>query len=259
MRYGVCGGADVVTAAAEAGYDYFEMTVGDLLRPLADEAEFEEGLPAARAAPLPCEAVNCFVPGHLKITGPEANPAVLEEYVTIACRRAQTAGVHVIVFGSSGARNIPDGFDRDEADRQLLAFCRMAGPIASGNSVTIVVEPLNAAESNVLTTVADAAELVRKTDHPGVQLLVDGYHWAKDNDSADDVIANGNLLKHAHIATVANRLAPGAEECDFSAFFQALSRAGYDGRISVEGGIPNPSEDLQKALALMKELAGDGL
>ncbi len=65
-----------------------------------------------------------------------------------------------------------------------------------------------------------------------------------------------SLLEHAHVATVTNRLAPGAEECaGIQPFFEALVRSGYKGTISIEGGLPDMEKDLRRGLALMKELA----
>ncbi len=255
MQYGVCGGPEIAAPAADAGFDYFEASVGGLLKPLENEAAFKETLAKAKSAPLPCPVVNCFVPGDLKITGPRADLAALKKYVTTVFQRAKEARVEVIVFGSGGARNVPDGFDREKARDQIAAFCRMFAPIAGKHGVTVVAEPLNKAECNILTTVAEAAELVRKVNHPSFRLLVDGYHWAKDGDSVEDVVSNGSLLRHVHVATTQKRLAPAAEECDLAPFFNALGKAGYNGRISIEGGIPNPGHDLPKALAAMKGLA----
>ncbi len=50
-------------------------------------------------------------------------------------------GIGIIVFGSGGARRIPEGFDRQRAHGQLVAFCRMVGPIAREHGVIIAVEP----------------------------------------------------------------------------------------------------------------------
>jgi len=256
MQYGVCGGRDVAEAAAEAGYDFVELTVTDALKPLEDEAAFRDALERLKAFPLPCPVLNCFVPGDLKITGPAVDADALAAYVTTACERAKTAGVEVIVFGSGGARRIPDGFDREEAHAQLVAFCKMLGPVAGANGVTVAVEPLNLAECNVLNTVGECAELVREVDHGAIRLLVDAYHWAMDGDSAEDIAKNGRLLAHAHVASVPNRLPPGCDECDFGPFFRALTESGYDARVSVESKIPNPQQDLPKALSLIKELCG---
>lgn len=254
MQYGVCGGRDVAEVAADAGYEYVELSVGGVLKPLEGETAFREALDEVKAFPLPCPVLNCFVPGDIKITGPDVEVETLRTFVTTACERAKAAGVEVIVFGSGGARRIPGGFRRDEAHGQLLAFCKMLGPVAATHSVTIAIEPLNATECNVLNTVGECADLVRETDHPAIRLLVDGYHWLKDGDSAEAVVEGGPLFAHTHVATIPNRLPPGGEECDLASFFRALVESGYDGRVSIEGKIPNPREDLPKALSLMKKL-----
>ena len=256
-QYGVCGGPEAAIAAAEAGFDYFEWTVGGLLKPREDDDAFAAALSAARAVALPCPVVNCFVPGDLKITGPAADLTALEQYVTTAFVRAQVAGIDTIVFGSGGARRIPDGVDRQSAHQQIVAFCRMAAPIALAHGVTIVLEPLNLAECNVLTTVGESAQLVREVDHPAFRLLVDAYHLLKDDDSVESIAANGDILAHVHIATVPSRLSPAAEGCDFRPCFDALARARYAGRISIEAKIPDPPSDLPGALSSMKQLSDE--
>ena len=37
MQYGICGNVDIAGMAAQAGFDYFEMTVGALLKPVPPE------------------------------------------------------------------------------------------------------------------------------------------------------------------------------------------------------------------------------
>lgn len=256
MRFGVCGNFKMTAAAAQASYDYAEWSVGNTLKPLESEEVFLASLKEMRDAALPYEVCNGFVPGELKITGPNVDSSALEKYVTTTMQRAEQAGVEVIVFGSGGARRIPDDFDRTIANDQLLTFCQMVGPIAQDHGVTIAIEPLNLAECNVLTTVDESAALVAKTAHPAIRLLVDGYHMMRDNDPYESIVRHGALLAHAHIATTQNRMAPGAEACDLSQFFDALSKANYTGRISIEGKIPAPETDLPVALSLMRKLAG---
>ncbi len=252
MKFGVCCGPDMAETVAVAGFDYFEWSVPAFLKPLEDESAFQTALELVKAAPLPCPVLNCFVPAQLKITGPDADMAALERYVTTAFKRARTAGVDTIVFGSGGARQVPDGFAHEQAWRQLVEFCRMLAPIAAAHAVTVVVEPLNRAECNILTGVGESAELVAEVKHPSLRLLVDGYHLLKDSDPLADLIANGNYLRHVHVATIPSRLAPGAEACDFQPFFSALQECGYTGRVSIEGGIPQPETDLPRALQVMR-------
>jgi len=254
MDYGVCTAASAAAPYAAAGFDFIETTVGTALKPRENEDAFHEERRRMEAAPLPCKAANCFLPGDLKVTGPDVDPGALRAYVTVVCRRAALCGIETIVFGSGGARQVPDGFDRDRAWAQLVAFGQMLGPIAEAQGVMIAVEPLNSRDCNILTTVGEAARYVGDVGHPRVRLLVDGYHWSMDNDSADDVTAAAPLLRHIHIATYAHRLAPGAEPCDFSAFFAALRRGGYDGRVSIEGKWEDPAAQAGKALAELKRL-----
>ena len=259
MQFGVCGDVTMTAAAARASYDFAEWTVGALLKPRESQDVFCAALDVLRAAELPYPIVNCFVPSDLKITGSAVDNAALQAYVTKTMERAERASVRVIVFGSGGARCIPDGFDPGIAHDQLVSFCRMAAPLAHDHGVTVVVEPLNKADCNVLTTVDECAVLVREVAHPAIRLLVDTYHLMRDDDSYESIVLHGELLAHVHIATVKNRLAPGAEPCDFSRFFGALAKAQYTGRISIEAAIRIPETELPAALTMMRKLAGIGI
>ncbi len=256
MRFGVCGDTAMAAVAAKVGFDYAEGSVGAFLKPRDPEAAFLETLTAARGAALPYPCVNCFVPADLKITGPAVDAAALETYVRVTCARARQAGVSIIVFGSGGARAVPEGFDRAGAYAQLIRFAAMTGPIAAAAGVTLAVEPLNTAECNILNSVGECARLVREVAHPAIRLLADAYHMLKDGDSLEDLAANGDILAHVHVATIPTRRAPGAEPCDLAPFFSALARAGYGGGVSIEGNLPDPATDLPRALALMRALTG---
>ena len=254
MKLGVCAQPEAAAVLAAAGFDYMEVNVVRDLQPELPDDAVAAQLTALRDLPLPAPVANVFLPGALKLTGAAVDLGAVERYVRTAFARAAAAGIEIIVFGSGAARRIPDGFDRARAWAQLVDFGRLIGPLAVDHGVTIAVEPLNYAECNVLNTVAESAQYVRDVaesaqyvrdvaesaqyvrdvDHPGVRLLVDAYHWARNEEPADAIVAAGPLLVHAHIATYANRLAPGQEPCDFAPFFAALRNADYVGALSVE-------------------------
>jgi sugar phosphate isomerase/epimerase len=234
MQLGVCADPQHGPALADAGFAFLELHVQNHLKTLEDEKTFQSELARILDAPIPAAVANCFVPGNLKITGPDVDMAKLEAYVEIALSRAERAGIETIVFGSGGARRIPEGYDRGQAWKQLVDFGKMVGPVAAAHDVTIVVEPLCERECNVLTTVGESGRYVMEVDHPSFLLLVDAYHWSRDHDSFDDIVRYGPLLRHVHIATTDSRLPPGFEPCDFGEFFRALKLAGYDGRVSIE-------------------------
>lgn len=253
MQIGACGGFDTVQDIQAAGFDYIEMSVSDLLVPNESDAIFTENLTTLHKCGLPCPTVNCFIPGDLKICGPEVNKDALYKYAETVIRRASEAGVQVVVFGSGGARQIPEGFDRGLAWLQIKAFARFTGETGAIHNVTIVLEPLNAKECNLLNNVAECARLVHEVRHPSFRLLVDSYHWGIENESTSDICANISIIKHIHAATWPNRLAPGRENCAMEAFFSTLSDSGYNGRISFEGKIEDLSADLKLAHEIMRE------
>ncbi|MGC9468759.1 MAG: sugar phosphate isomerase/epimerase family protein [Anaerolineae bacterium] len=257
MQYGVCADPVFAPAIAAAGFDFIELNVQKHLKPMDEEPAFLDELPHIQASPLPALAANSFFPAALKITGPKVDWQALEHYASTAFRRAEAAGVRTVVFGSGGARRIPDGFDRERAWSQLVRFGKMIGPLAERHGVTVVVEPLNATrdESNVLTTIGESARYMRDVNHPNVRLLIDAYHWGLDNDSFDDLVTNAPFIRHVHIATVESRVPPGFEPCDFSDFFRALKVGGYDGPVSIEAGWTDLEAQLEEAYRALTGLA----
>ena len=209
MRFGCCVDLTGLAVVTAAGYDYAELAAAQVLRAEEPESAFAETLRAVREAGVPVEAFNGFLPGHLKITGPEVDEARVERYVSVALEQGARLGGQVQVVGSAGARNVPDGFPVAEAWRQLVAFFRMAGRQAEQVGMVLAVEPLNRGESNIITSVAEGLRLVEEVDHPAVQVLSDLYHVAVEDESVADTAQAGARLVHVHVAD-SGRLYPGS-------------------------------------------------
>ncbi len=260
MRFGVCADPQAAPTLAAAGFDFIELHVQNHLKTLEGDDAFQPALATIRTAPLPAPAANCFLPASLKVTGPVIDAAALEAYALTAFARAQAAGIRTIVFGSGGARRIPDGFDRGSAWKQLVWFGQLIAPLAQDHDVTVVVEPLNRArdECNVLNSIGECARYVKAVNHPNVRLLADAYHWALDNDSFGELVTNAHLLHHVHIATVPSRLPPGGEPCPaLLSFFHALVLGGYAGPVSIESRWDDLPTQAPAALAAMVALVED--
>ena len=236
MQLGICTSVDNSAIMKEQGWDYVEEGVQGLLAPLMEDADWK-GLEKARTSKLPIPAANVLVHGSFKVTGPEASIEKLTGYMTRVLERAGKVGMKTLVFGSGGARNIPDGFDRAVARRQIIDFLKMSAPIAQRNGITLVAEHLNKGECNVLNSVAEAMEYVKEVNHPNFQCLVDSYHFWLENESLDSLKSAMPWIKHVHVAHRDGRFAPTSDAVgsDYSAFFKVLKQGGYDGRISVEG------------------------
>ena len=115
-RIGVCTGISNAGMVKAAGGHHLELNLNDFTAPEKDEAAFESQLNRWKGCGLPVCSTNGFFPGDLKVTGPNADHERAVRYTETALRHAQIAGIKVCVLGSSGSRNIPDGFSRQEAE-----------------------------------------------------------------------------------------------------------------------------------------------
>jgi sugar phosphate isomerase/epimerase len=253
---GVCTGLGNADMLAGLGYSYIEESVRGFLVPDRTEEEFLPLLKEARDLKIPVPVCNLFIPGNLKSVGPEAVHNEILEYAATAFRRAQLAGVRIIVFGSGGSRRVPDGFSRDEAYRQFVSLGRKLAPLASKNNVVIALEPLNRNECNFINSLADGAEIVNAVSHRNYRLLADIYHMAVDGEDPRNIIRYGDLIRHVHIAEEQGRSAPGTHGEDFGDYFSALALVKYQGGISIESRWDDMSAQAPAALAVIKEQAG---
>jgi sugar phosphate isomerase/epimerase len=253
---GVCTGVNNAAMLATAGYDFIEAGVRTFLVPDKEEPVFLENLAIAQKAPIPVKACNSFLPGEMKSVGPETHHAEILKFARTAFRRAQQAGIEIIVFGSGGSRTVPDGFSHEEATAQFVSLLKQMAPIAGEYNVIIVLEPLRSGETNFINTVAEGAVIVEKVDHPNFRLLADIYHMLMENEGPESIINHAHLLKHMHIAEKEGRAAPGTHGEDFTPYFDAMRKAGYKGMISIEGQWGNMETQAPVAIKTMRRQMG---
>lgn len=233
MRFGCCGGIADAPLLRDAGFDYIELPTGALMS-ATDEAAYRRVMENVGALGMPVEACNVFIPATMKITGPNVEREPLWQYATTALQRMGEIGVRVCVFGSGGARAIPEGFDRARALDQLAAFLDHVQETSARHGVRVVIEPLNRTESNVFNSVAESDEFNVARGLTGIGVLADLYHLSVEGETYDGMVAAGDRLGHAHVAD-ADRSAPGeGAATDYAGFFRNLRAMGYPGTISIE-------------------------
>src|SRR5262249_41500731 len=108
VQIGYCTSIKNVAEAKAAGFDYVEPGTSEIAA--MTDAEFENVLRAAADAELPAPVANLFLPATLKVTGPQINKDEQQTYVERALGRVSRLGIATVVFGSGGARRVPDGF-----------------------------------------------------------------------------------------------------------------------------------------------------
>jgi sugar phosphate isomerase/epimerase len=229
MQIGFCTDpATLATLPSRPQCDFIEGHVVNFLAPEAPDADFAPRAAALRTCGFPMPAANVLLPAALKCSGPDIDYARLDRYAQNVFRRAKEVGMTLIVFGSAGARMVPEGFPVAKAFEQYVDILRQFAPLAEENGVTIVVEPLNRGECNLVNTILEGAEAVRRANHSAVKLLVDIFHMLRNGESPDDILKVGPLIRHAHVAENKDRAAPGVNGENFRPYLRALHRTGYN-------------------------------
>ena len=264
MKIGVCGTIrgknadgtefDLLAEARRVGFDYIELPLSSVAA--MSEEEYAGLRERVQTGGLPCEACNVFFPGTLRLTGLDVDRRKIRGYLEMALERAAGLGVQVAVFGSAGARNVPELF-----------------PIRPGLDATGGYAAHGRADrGDAWNHDRDrAAQQGRKQHHPdrlgricagqagrprsSIQLLVDYYHMAKDGEDCGIIRTARKWIKHAHFADPDGRNYPHARKPNFQTFFGPLKDIGYSGRVSLEAGYQDFSREAPMALEIMRELA----
>jgi sugar phosphate isomerase/epimerase len=255
---GLCAGPDKAEKLKAIGFDFIEGGVAGTLKPEMPDAEYAPETEKIKACALPTRSCNGFIPSKFHLTGPETTHDAALDYAVKACQRADAAGIPFIVLGSGGARKVPEGFDLAQGKAQFIDFCQKLGDRIKDLKVTIVLEPLNKGETNLLNSVTEGIAYVDAIGRERIQLLADFYHMMKESEGPDAIRKAGARIRHCHIAELEGRKAPGTKGEDLSGFFKALKDIGYAGGVSCECGWPkeNVEEAWKKALATMRAQAG---
>ena len=255
MRFGVVYDLDKADLIASLGYDYIEGHVNEISA--MDPNEFNALAKRMDNCSIKCETACILFPYTLKVVGPEFNEKKIEDYLDSAFSRLSRLGTDTVVFGSGGARWVPDGFDRADAWHQLVQTCRIIDKKCAEYGIITGLEAMNTRESNIMNLQAQAIGLASDTDRPNICLLVDFYHFSLGGEDPS-VIDQGKKLVHTHISNPDGRvyLQP-TDRADYASFFSALARIGYHGRMSYEGKLKDDERELTVTLATMKKLAAD--
>lgn len=250
IKIGICTSVDNIDIVEKCGYDYIELGLASIAA--MSEEEFAAALKKVQNAKIPAEACNGMLPASVPVTGPNVNAQQIHEYLEKAFTRAEKLGVKVVVFGSAGARNVPEGFDFGQAWRQISNYLRLAQPHAVEHGITIAIEPLRRGESNIINLVSEAVALSALLQLSNVKALGDTYHMAMCSEPLSALTNAGELLAHVHTANALGRILPKEGDGEnYMGIFQALKAGGYDGRISCEAGCKDFATDAQAAFDVL--------
>ena len=256
VRIGYCGPLKDIDAVKAAGFDYMEVRTSEVAA--LSDADYEKLVRRLKELALPVPAAYWFLAADIKVTGPNIDKDRQREYLRRALDRTSRLGVRLIVFGSSGARQVPEGFGKKEAFEQLVDFGKRAGTEARSRNITIAIEPQRREESNIINNVSEALAWVEAVNDPNIQLMIDFYHFSVEKEDPAIILKVRGHLRHLHMANPDKRVMPlNWDEYNYAPFFAALRGIGYDRLIGLEASSNDLKAEGPRSMALLRRAMGD--
>jgi sugar phosphate isomerase/epimerase len=140
----------------------------------------------------------------------------------------------VMIFGSPKQRSTTGGLTPAEATKNFTDGLAAVAPHAANRGVTVLVEALPANQADIVLTLAEAVQIVRQIDSPGVRTMFD-VHNAVDEAEPHAALVDRyfDYIRHVHVNEIDGRHC-GAADYDFAPVLETLARCGYRGWVSLE-------------------------
>ena len=248
MDIGWCARVEEADRIEAIGYDFLEVALAPMM--LEDDG-FKAAAKAVTRTRFPHPVFNQFLPQDMHVVGPDVNRARVLRYLARAAEVLHAAGAKIVVFGSGWARNVPDGWRREDANGQFLEMVSWCTDALHGTGITLALEAQNRKETNFITTLGEAVSLAKTIDRPDVRVIADTYHLHEAAEPLDVVVASLERVAHVHVSD-SDRRAPGDGAYDFDGFFDRLKAFGYQGRLSIEMMKEGTDEEMRRSLAFVR-------
>lgn len=149
----------------------------------------------------------------------------------------------VMVFGSPKQRASTGGLSRQEAKKHFVDGLASLADHAAARGVTVLVEALSPDQTDVVTSLAEAVEVVQTINHPAIRTMFDTHNAVAEQEPHDVLVDRYfDLIRHVHVNEMDGRR-PGAGDYDFKPILRVLQRRNYQGWVSLEAFDFTPSPD----------------
>jgi sugar phosphate isomerase/epimerase len=250
-------GFEYVERVKRLGFDYVELPLAEMS--VLSNADFFKIKSLLNALELPCETCNNFFPKTMRLTGDSIDEDAITDYMERMLSRAGELGAEIVVFGSGAAKRVPNGFPKSLAFTQLKALLDKMSVIALKTGITIVIEPSNRDDCNIINTFSEGVDLVSLAGRENIKVLIDYFHATLENDDVAIINQHKGYLQHIHFSCPRDdargiRVPPSLNDgWDYSVFVSVIKESGYEKRITLEAYMTDFIRESNDALHFMKE------
>jgi len=240
MQIGCFGYIKDLDTIAAAGFDCAELHVKEIIA--MGEEEFKRSKKTLKDCGIPAEVFDNPIPLDSCVASPSFDLAYYHDFLEKVADRTAEMGARYFVFGNGKARSLPIEGDIPGAAEKFDEFFSDLLDITARRNITVLIEPLAKRLSNIVNSLPEAIDFIKKYKRYNLKTLVD-YRWMlEEGRPVSEIAAYELYIKHVHIdnplspfpARIVPRLNDGF---DYSPLFGTLKEIAYKEIISVEASV----------------------
>lgn len=140
----------------------------------------------------------------------------------------------LMIFGSPQQRSSTGGSTREDAVRRYRDGLASVANHALERGVTILVEALPKAQSDVVNTLDEAMQIVEYCNSPSIRTMFDTHNALDEQDPHAEVVRRYySHIRHIHVNELDGKH-PGRGDYDFKPLLSTLLELQYQGWVSLE-------------------------
>lgn len=231
--------AEAVRTIAAASYDAVEIAPFTLAESVTDLSPAQRATLRQQAA----DAGLAIAGLHWLFVSPQGLHTTTDDALT---RQRTTAylqelirfcgdlGGQVMVVGSPKQRDVRQGVAYATAWQRFVDMIATCLDLARARGVTLCLEALPADQTNFVTSLDEAVQMVQQVDHPCFQTMFDVHNACYETEPLPDLLRRCMPhIRHVHVNEMDGRY-PGAGNFDFGSILHVLQKADYQGYVSAE-------------------------